>query len=62
MNYAQISLRKPKQKGHLEEPGTEGCNTLKLSTRNRIADMDWTALAQDRNVWQATANMMNLWV
>jgi hypothetical protein len=27
-----------------------------------MADMDWTDLAQDRDIWQAIANMVNLWV
>jgi hypothetical protein len=35
--------------------------TIKLS-RNRMADMDWIYLAQERNMWEALANMVKLWV
>ena len=31
-------------------------------SRNMIEDMDWTDLAHDRVMWEATAKMVNLWV
>jgi len=46
----------------LEDPGIEGWIILKLSSRNRMADIDWTDLAQDRDMWQDLANMVKLWV
>jgi hypothetical protein len=49
-------------KDHLEDPGIEGWITLKLVFKNMMADIDWTDLAQYRFMWQATANMVNLWV
>jgi len=27
-----------------------------------MEDMDWTDLAQNRDMWQAIANMVKLWV
>jgi len=27
-----------------------------------MADMDWTDLAEDRDMWQALANTVKLWV
>jgi hypothetical protein len=30
--------------------------------RNKMADIDWTDLAKDRDVWQAIANVVKLWV
>jgi len=27
-----------------------------------MADMDWTDLAQERDMWEALANMVKLWV
>jgi hypothetical protein len=33
---------------------------IKTPSSNRMADMDWTELAQDRDMWQALANMVKL--
>jgi hypothetical protein len=43
----------------LEDPGIDGCRTLKLIFK-RMAEMDWTDLAQDRDMRQALANMVKL--
>jgi len=37
-------------------------NIENRSSRNRMADMDWTDLAQDRHMWQDIADMVKLWV
>jgi hypothetical protein len=50
---------KQERKDHLEDPGIYGWRTLKPIC-NRMADMDWTDLAQHRDLWQAIANMVKL--
>ena len=51
MNYAQLLLRTPERKDHLEDQDIGARITLKLSSRYRMADIDWTDLAQDRDMW-----------
>jgi hypothetical protein len=39
-----------------------GSECVKTSSRNKLEDMDWIDMAQDRDMWQAITNMVNIWV
>ena len=50
------------ERHYLEDPGIEGWITSKQISRNIMGDTEWTDLAQDSDMWQATANMVYVWV
>jgi len=53
MNLAYLLFRKPEGKDRLEDPGQRRVGNMKtdFQTKNRMADMDWTDLVWDRDMW-----------
>jgi hypothetical protein len=50
-----------KESDNLEDIGINGAIVLKLISRILDGDVDWIALAQDRDTWRALVNaVMNL--
>jgi hypothetical protein len=56
----RILLGKP-DRGHLEDPGVDGCIILRWIFRRWDEGMDWTDLAQKGDRWRARVDaVMNL--
>ena len=51
------------ERDHLEDPCVDGRIILKWILENRMGDVEWTDLSQDRDKWRALVNtLMNLWI
>jgi hypothetical protein len=48
--------RNLKEGDYLEDLEVDGIINLKLYLRNKMGDIDWLDLAQDRDRWQAVVN------
>jgi hypothetical protein len=61
--YNRVLVRKPEERGHLEDQGVDGRIILRWIFRKWDGSMDCIYLAQDKHKWQALVNeVMNVGV